>query len=338
MLSVRFEKPYSVCYVEREIPKIKENEVLLKILCVGVCGTDVQVYVGKNKFMKFPIVPFHEGVGEIVKIGSQVKEFEVGDKVVVEPILHCGQCRPCLIGRYNACDNFACLGVQVDGLGSEYFAIDPKYLHKISKELSLEKAVLVEPLAVGVHAAKRAQVKGANVLVVGAGTIGNFTAQAAKILGAKKVVVTDIDDFKLSIAKKCNIDACVNTSNTQLKNVIQDEFDLWGADIIIDCAGAKDAFLEILNSAGKATTIVIVGNHKNPVEIDLTKIQRNEIDVKGNITYTSEDFYHAIDWMISGEVVTEDFITAVYEIKETGKAMDSIVNPSHKNMKTMIRF
>ena len=76
----------------------KENEILLKVLCVGVCGTDIQVYVGKNKFMEFPIVPFHEGVGEIVKKGSQVKEFEVGDRVVVEPILSCGKCRPCLIG------------------------------------------------------------------------------------------------------------------------------------------------------------------------------------------------------------------------------------------------
>lgn len=338
MLSVRFEKPFSVSVEEREIPEIKENEVLLKILCVGVCGTDAQVYVGKNKFMQFPIVPFHEGVGEIVKIGSQVEEFEVGNRVVVEPILYCGKCRPCLIGRYNACDNFACLGVQVDGLGSEYFAIEPKHLHKISKELSFEKAVLIEPLAVGVHAAKRTQVKDANVLVVGAGTIGNFTAQSAKMLGAKKVVITDIEDFKLSIAKECNIDACVNTANTNLINVIKDHFDRWGADVIIDCAGTKDAFLDILNSAGKATTIVIVGNHKIPVELDLTKIQRNEIDVKGNITYTSEDFYQAIDWLVSGKVVTEGFITAVYDIEETGKAMDNIVNPSQKNMKTMIVF
>lgn len=338
MLSVRFEKPFSVRIHEREIPEIKENEILLKVLCVGVCGTDIQVYVGKNKFMEFPIVPFHEGVGEIVKKGSQVKEFEVGDRVVVEPILSCGKCRPCLIGRYNACDSFACLGVQVDGLGSEYVAIEAKHLHKIPKVLSLEQAVLIEPLAVGVHVAKRAQVKDANVLIVGAGTIGNFTAQAARILGAKKVVITDLDDFKLSIAESCNIDACVNTSNTRLKNVIQDEFDCWGADIIFDCAGAKEAFIDILNSAGKATTIVLVGNHKTPVEIDLTKIQRNEIDIKGSITYTSEDFYHAIEWMTSGKVVTKDFITGVYEIKDTGKAMERTVDSLQKNMKTMICF
>jgi len=338
MLTVRFDEPHKVGFYEREIPKVKENEVLIKMLRIGVCGTDIQVYMGKNKFMKFPIVPFHEGVAQIVEKGQKVQGFSVGDKVVIEPLVPCGECRPCKIGRYNACNKFTCLGVQADGLGCEYFAIDCGRIHKIPDELVLEKAVLLEPFAVGVHAAKRAGVDGANVLVVGAGTIGNFTAQAAKMLRAKKVVVTDISDFKIELAEKCGIDSCVNTSKVSLKEVIEDNFGAWGADVIIDCVGVKSVFNQILNSAGKASTVVIVGNYKEPVEVDLTKIQRNELDVKGNITYTKEDFKDAISWMSSGKIYTDGFITNTYDIRETANAMENAVNAPLKIMKTMICF
>lgn len=338
MLSVRFDAAYKVSFNEIGKPLLKNNEVLLKMLRIGVCGTDIQVYMGKNKFMKFPIVPFHEGIAEIVEVGNEIEGLSLGDRVVVEPLIPCGKCRPCEIGRYNACDEFTCLGVQTEGLGSEYFAIESKHIHRIPKELTLEKAVLIEPFAVGVHAAKRGNVQGANVLVVGAGTIGNFTAQAAKALGAKKVVVTDISDFKIELAQKCGIESCVNTSNSSLKQVIKVNFGKWGADVIIDCVGVKRAFEEILNVAGKATTIVIVGNHKEPVEIDLTKIQRNEIDIKGNITYTKEDFMDAINWIASDKICTDGFITNIYNIRETDKAMENAVKEPHKVMKTMICF
>jgi L-iditol 2-dehydrogenase len=338
MIVATFVAPYKVEFLERKIPEPAPNEVLLKVLRLGVCGTDSQVYMGKNKFMKFPLIPGHEVVCEVIESGNRVENFWKGERVVVQPQIVCGSCRSCRNGRYNVCNNLKCLGVQVDGLASEYYTIDANLLHKVPLELPLDQAVLIEPFAVGVRAAKRADCHGAKVAVVGAGTIGNFTAQAAQAFGAKKVLIADISPEKLELAKKCGIDFSINTNKITLKEGIDACFGADGADVIIDCVGAKGVFNAVLDAAEKASQVVVVGNYKEPVEIDVTQIQRNELEVKGDLMYLAEDFEDAVKLMCAGKVATEGIITQRYAFKEYDQALEFIVKHPEEVMKAVINM
>ena len=186
---------YRIDLEDVEIPSISADEVLLKIHAIGICGSDIQMYHGLHKYMTFPVVIGHEVAASIAEVGANVTDYKVGDLVTIEPQVFCGECYPCQIGRFNVCEHLKVMGVHQDGLACEYFAVKPMYLHPCPEGMSDNCMALVEPLAVGVGSVKRAgDVTGKNVVVVGAGTIGNLTAQAAKALGAAKVMITDVFD------------------------------------------------------------------------------------------------------------------------------------------------
>ena len=337
MKEIRFVSPQHTEIREREIPKCNKNEVLLKLERIGVCGTDIQVFMGRNRYMQFPVTPFHEGVARVVSTGSQVDHVKAGDRVVVRPIISCGHCYSCKNGRENACMNFNCLGVQSDGLGAEYFVMDKDYIYPVSEECSLDKAVLIEPFAVGVHAATRAQAQGKRVLVVGAGTIGNFTAQACQLLGAETVCICDLSEDKVKMAKRSGIGICLNSSGRTMKEVAEEAFGTF-PDVIIDCVGAKVVLPQILELAGKTTTVVIVGNYSEPIMVDVATIQRNELNVLGNITYTAKDFQKAVDLMTGGKVYTEGFISARYQFDQVQEMMEFAAGNRGVNMKVVMDY
>ena len=199
MKKVILTAPYTFEYAEAPIPEITDDQVLLKVRQIGICASDMQMYHGLHKFMTYPVVVGHEAAATIEKVGANVKDYKVGDNVTVEPQVFCGECYPCRIGRFNVCEHLKVMGVHRDGFACEYFAIDPKYLHAC-EGLTTDETTLIEPLAVGVGSARRAgDLHGKNVVVVGAGTIGNLVAQSAKALGAEKVMVTDIKDNTIVI-------------------------------------------------------------------------------------------------------------------------------------------
>ncbi len=337
MKTVLFQSAEQAVIVEREIPKPRKDEVLLKMERIGVCGTDIQVFMGRNRYMKFPLVPFHEGLAFVEESGEGVTEFKKGDRVCVNPIISCGTCYSCTHDRPNACENFDCLGVQSDGLGAEYFCIHKKYLYQIPLNADPDVAVLTEPFAVGIHAAKQGNVPGKRVMVLGAGTIGNFVAQAAGLLGAESVCICDISEEKVAMAERSGIPICVNTSGITLKEAGEKAFGGF-PDVIIDCVGAPSLFGQILELAGKTTTLVIVGNYSSPTEVDLAKIQRNELNVFGSITYTPEDFQTAVDFITSGRVYTKGFITGRYKLEDAQAMMEQAAKFRGVNMKTVMDY
>ena len=322
---------------EAPIPACGDDQVLLKMIRIGVCGTDIQVFSGKNRYMQFPVVPFHEGVAKVVQVGRNVTNVAAGNTVTIRPIIACGNCYSCKNGHENACMNFNCLGVQSDGLGAEYFSIDHRYVYPIPEDLPLDISVLIEPFAVGCHAASRGNVPGKRVLVVGAGTIGNFVAQACKLQGAKEVAICDLDPNKIEKARLSGIDHCIHNVGmtlTEVANACYGEF----PDVIIDCVGSKFLIGQILELAGKTTTYVIVGNYSEPVMVDIAKIQRNELDVRGCITYTEKDFIKATELICQGKVYTEDFISARYPMAQAQQMMDYAVAQKGVFMKIVMEY
>ena len=337
MKQVRITAPFTFQVEDVPVPEIGPTEVLLKINCLGVCASDMQIYHGKHKFMTFPVILGHEAASTIEKIGSKVTGFSVGDKVAIEPQVYCGECFPCESGRFNVCEKLSVLGVHKDGFSREYAALDTKYLHHVPSSMSTELLTLVEPFAVGVGSVRRAaRLAGGNVVVVGAGTIGNFTAQAAKNLGAAKVMITDISQPKLDWARECGVDYCINTRDKSLGEVIKETFGKRKADVIIDCAAVLPGFKSILEAARPCSEIVITGNYKEPVEFSVPLLQRREISMIGHMMYVREDYKIAIDLLASGKIVTEKTITKVFSFNDYAKAFEYADANPDTTMKLMI--
>jgi L-iditol 2-dehydrogenase len=328
--------PYVFEAEDVPMPQPSEGEVLLKIRNFGICGSDIQMYHGLHKYMTFPVVIGHEAAATVVQTGKGVTDYAVGDNVTIEPQVFCTECYPCRSGRFNVCENLRVMGVHIDGFAAQYAAVGAKYLHRCDG-LSDDQTALIEPLAVGFGAVKRAgDLHGKKVVVVGAGTIGNLTAQAAQAMGAKLVMVTDVKQKKLDYAAKCGIKCCVNTTGRDLKEVIVENFGSDKADVIIDCAATRGALLSILAAARPNSQIIITGNYKVPVEIELPILQRQEISLIGHMMYVREDFADAIRGVQEGRIRLEGFATQHYAIEKLAEAFKFIDENPDDYMKVMI--
>ena len=337
MLTARITAPFTFDYPEREIPKIQPDKILVKVKNLGVCASDIQIYHGKHKYVKFPLTMGHEAACEIVEVGENVTGFEPGEHVVVEPQLTCGKCRACRKGRFNVCEELKVIGVHTDGMAAEYFLIDPWNLHKLPEDMSYERAALIEPMAVGFGSVRRAgDVTGLNVAVVGAGTIGNFTAQAAKALGAEHVMLTDIVDKKLDIARNCGVEFCVNTKEIGLKQAIADCFGEDGADVIIDCAATPFVFNQMIEASRNDSVIVITGNYKDNVNLEVPLIQRREVTIIGHMMYVRSEFEDAIRCLADGSICTEGLISAKFPLEKYEEAFSFIDEHASDVMKVII--
>ncbi|HEY5466546.1 MAG TPA: alcohol dehydrogenase catalytic domain-containing protein, partial [Clostridia bacterium] len=221
MLQVKMPEAFKIEYLDLPVPEIGDDDVLVQMKRVGVCGSDIQIYHGKHKYMKFPVVQGHEGSGVIAKVGAKVSGFKIGDRVTIQPQVVCGECAPCRSGHSNVCKNLKVYGVHTAGMFTEYFPVPASKVLLLPDAMSFDEGSLVEPAAVATGAIRRCgDLTGQNIVVLGAGTIGNLVAQVAVASGAKKVLITDINQKRLDIAKKCGIHACVNMRERKLKQVI----------------------------------------------------------------------------------------------------------------------
>ena len=224
--------------VEPENPK--SDEVLIRVHRIGVCGSDIHVYHGLHPYTGYPVVQGHEVAGVVAGLGSEVKGFAPGDAVVFMPQVTCGECYPCRHGMYHICDHLKVMGFQTDGAAQDYFPVPAQMVIKLPEGISLDQAAMVEPLSVAVHALRRGGgASGKKVLVLGAGTIGNLVGQAARATGAADVMVTDLSEYKLAMARRVGLPQAVNTQRQDLGQSILDAFGPDKADLILECVGAQ---------------------------------------------------------------------------------------------------
>ena len=213
MLQQVMTAPGHIEFREAPVPAPNAGEVLVKIMKIGVCGSDIHVYHGEHPFTKYPVTQGHEVSGKIAALGEGVTGFAVGQKVTIEPQVYCGRCHPCTHGKYNLCEELRVMGFQTTGTASEYFAVDAGKVTPLPETMTYSEGAMIEPLAVTVHAVRRAgDVRGQKIAVLGAGPIGILLAQSAKALGAAQVLITDISTPRLELAKACGVDFAVNTN------------------------------------------------------------------------------------------------------------------------------
>jgi L-iditol 2-dehydrogenase len=310
-------------------PICGEKQALIRVRAVGICGSDIHAYYGKHPFISCPIVMGHEASGEIVELGAGASVLagasglKIGDRVVLRPQHICGTCYQCKSGHYNICNHLKVLGCQLSGASSEFYAADADLFYKIPDGADFKTGTLIEPLAVGVHAVKRGAPQGAEgkrVLVIGAGTIGNVTAQSARALGAKDVIITDVSEFKLGLAKKCRLENAVNVTKIDLGGYMTEKFGPDGADIIYECTASEAGVNQALDLARKGVSIVIVGVYGSRVNVNMANVQDREYSLVGTLMYLHEDYVDAIRLLGGKKVDLKTLITNEFPFEKSADA------------------
>jgi L-iditol 2-dehydrogenase len=321
MKQIELHAPEDIRLIESARPAAGEGEVLLSIARVGICGSDLHAYHGRHPYIQLPVVPGHEFSGTIVELGKGVDHLQVGQRVTVEPSLVCGKCYNCTHGHYNICSNLKVIGCQTNGAFGEFLAVPASKVLVLPDELTWEQAALVEPLAVGVHAARMGKVQtGDRVLIFGAGTIGLMVLQAAKVMGAGKVMVSDLFQERLDLAEELGADYAVNPRTQDLENEIKDKFGAEGVDVIIECVGISATMKEAIRLARKGTRIVVAGVFEEPVQVDLGLVQDHELELAGTLMYLNDDFPFAIEAIRSGKARVDPLITHRFPLEEAARA------------------
>lgn len=337
MLQQVMAKPGEIVYQEVPIPEIGSDQVLIRIRRIGICGSDIHVYHGTHPFTSYPITQGHEASGEIVKTGSAVKDFCIGQKVTIEPQLFCGECYPCTHGKYNLCEKLKVFGFQTTGVGSEYFAVDASKVDLLPENMSFDEGAMLEPLAVTVHAAKRfSELEGAKVAILGAGPIGILLAQTCKALGAAKILITDISDYRLELAREVGADFAVNTGKKDFGQALKDAFGSDRADVIYECAGTDITMDQAIQNARKGSTIILVAVFGKPAVVDLAVLNDHELDLNTTMMYQHEDFLQAIQLVEEKKVCLEPLMSRHFPFQEFKKAYEYIDENRERTMKVLI--
>ena len=337
MRQVRLVEPEKLILEDVALPSFGANQVLIKVKRIGICGSDIHAYYDKHPYISCPIVQGHEFSGEISEIGKDVEGLFEGDRVTVMPQLVCGECYPCTHGNYHICNDLKVIGCQADGAAREYIPVDQQLVVKLPEGMSFDSGAMVEPVAVGMHAVGRlGNVAGMNLLVLGAGPIGNLTAQSAIGLGAQSVLITDIIDSRLEIAKICGIDHALNVASENLETKLKDYFGLDGADAILECVGVEETITVAVHLARKGTDIVVVGVFADKPSVDIGLVQDKELRLIGTLMYKAEDYQSAIRLIQSGKVTLEPLITKHFPFEDYPKAFEYIAQYRDLAMKVII--
>lgn len=337
MLQQVMTEPGKIEFREVPTPEPKEGEVLIKIMEIGVCGSDIHVYHGEHPFTSYPVTQGHEVSGLVEKLGAGVSGLSVGQKVTIQPQVVCGECYPCRHGKYNLCEKLKVMGFQTTGVASQYFAVDAEKVTPLPESMSLEEGAMIEPLAVAVHAVRRAgDVTGQDICVLGAGPIGILVAQTAKGMGAKRVMITDISDIRLKKAAECGVDFCVNTKEKDFGEALTGNFGPDKADVIYDCAGNDITMGQAIQYARKGSTIILVAVFAGMAKVDLAVLNDHELDLNTSMMYRTEDYQTAIELANSGKVQLKPLISQRFPFRQYLDAYQYIDANRETTMKVLI--
>jgi len=329
--------PGKIEYREVETPQPGKGEVLLRIKRIGVCGSDIHVWHGKHPYTSYPVVQGHEFSATVEELGKNVSGIQVGLKVTARPQVVCGECRPCKRGDYHICDNLKVQGFQAPGVAQDYFVTTEDKIVPFPSSLSFDDGALVEPIAVAAHSTARADdLTGKNVVVLGAGTIGNLVAQVARGRSAGKVLITDVSDFRLNIAKKCGISNVSNAANEKLADASKRVFGDKGFDIAFEAVGVEETMGEAIENIQKGGTIVVLGVFGEKPHIDMSTVGDRELRLIGTLMYKHEDYEKAVELITSGKVITKPLVTKHFPFEEYNQAYKFIEQQRDKTLKIMI--
>ena len=337
MKAIVIPAPNQIEIREVPMPKAKPGEALLKVKYVGICGADVASFTGNQPFTTYPRIPGHEFSAEIVSIPENDKGLKPGDIVTCNPYFNCGQCYSCQRGYVNCCTDNQTMGVQRDGAFCEYIAMPVDRIYPGSG-LSAQELALIEPFSISQHAVSRAVIqKTDKVLIIGAGPIGLFALLAARQL-CDKIVVADILDNRLALAKEYGADAVINTKTHSLAEFVEEFTGGNGFDVCIEACGAPETFLGCINSAAFAANIILIGNGKRETNFLHSVILKKELNIHGSRNALKADFLNNIQLVANRKAEVMKMVSGIYEMDDALAAFKALANNDGTLAKLLIKI
>jgi L-iditol 2-dehydrogenase len=336
-----YTKPYSFEYSDFPDPVAGDDDVLIRVKACGICGSDVHGFTGKTGRRIPPLIMGHEATGIIEGLGKNVSGFEKGDRVCFDSTVYCNKCEACRAGFFNRCDKRQVLGVSAPafkrhGAFAEYVAVPWWIVSKIPDELSFVHAALLEPASIGTHAANRAPISNDDtVVVIGAGTIGLFILQAARLRGAAKVIAVDINEFRLDLAKKLGADKLINPLKSDLPEAVLQETEGKGANVTLEAVGYAKTFADAVSITRMGGYVVAIGNLEKKAEFDLQQLVAKEHTFTGSYA-SSGEFRDCIELVASGKINVEPLISDVLPMQDGPDAFDRLLKAEENLLKIVL--
>ncbi|MCH4197542.1 MAG: Zn-dependent oxidoreductase [Serratia liquefaciens] len=337
MHSVVIEKPGQLVIQQRPLPQPAANEVRVKIKFAGICGSDVHIYHGHNPFARYPRVIGHEFFGVIDQVGSDVDPQRIGERVAVDPVVSCGHCYPCSIGRPNVCTELQVIGVHRDGGFSDYACAPARNAYRIPDSISDRHAAMVEPFTIGANITAHLQPTADDIaLIYGAGPMGLTVIQTLKgVYGVKQVIVTDRISERLVMAQESGADWTFNNAEGSLEA----ELERRGLQptLIVDAACHPAILQEAINLASPAARIGIMGFSGEACTLTQQSITSKELSIFSS-RLNSGRFPQVIDWMASGKIDPQRLITHCVSASEVEQAMLMFEQDQRTCCKVLLQF
>ena len=323
---------------EMDLNELKEDEVLVRNMACGVCGTDVHIYHGEagSADVNPPVVLGHEFAGIVEKVGSGVKSLKVGDHVAMDPNMYCQECLPCRMGKKQNCENLKALGVTQDGGFAEYCRMPASQCFKVNEDIPFIEAAMAEPLACVIHGIDIADSHpGQSVLVIGGGTIGLLMVQMARLSGAGKVVLSEPEEGRRKVALEIGADAAIDPIHQDLQAELKQILQADGADVVIECVGKPFAVKQAIESAGFNGNVLLfsVPSPDATVDLPLFDVYKKELHISGSMI-NPDTHQRAVNLINSGRLQLSKLVTHTFPIEKLEEAIQCQMSP--ESIKVMV--
>lgn len=338
MKAVMINKPHDLQIIEMENPIITEHDnVLIKMKAAGICGSDVHIYHGQNAAATYPRVIGHEMVGEVVEVGSNATKIKVGDRVIVDQVVNCGECYACKKGRGNVCANLKVRGVHIHGGYCEYIAVPESDVYILPEHLSYEDAVMIEPSTIAVQSCSRAELCSEDtLLILGCGALGSSILRIARLSGAT-IIAVDVVDEKIEEAKKNGATYGINLLKEDVVARAKELTGGYGPTVSIDSACTKDSLATLLELTGNAGRVITMGFSVDPTVVTQFKITAKELDVRGS-RLQNKKFQEVLNLVHEGKLDLKDSISHTFNYLDAQKAFDFVDSKDPSIRKIVLTF
>lgn len=334
MKAIVYEGPQKVTVKNVSMPTVKDGEVLVKVSCAGICGTDLNIYAGTHPRAKAPLIPGHEFSGVVA---SEGKIYKKGTRVAAYPLISCGHCEPCKTGNAHVCDHLGLLGIDCNGAMAEYVSVAEEKLVVLPDNMSDELGAFIEPVAVTVHALRENNFKpGDNALVFGCGTIGLATALTLRIFGADGILLAETDESRAKIATAMGFKV-INPIGKNIQKISKDFTNGVGFDWVIDCAGAQAVADSLFDAVKVKGHILIIAGYKKPASLPLIMGMFKETCILFTRVYRYKDFAIATD-IVQKEANYGKIITHKLPIENGPQGFNLLTTPGSGAVKVMFKI
>lgn len=335
---------FDIRYEEVPTPRPREGEVLIRVRAEGVCGSDLLLLSGDFPYIKdgrttYPFTPGHEWAGEVAEVGKGVEGFRVGEAVVGEPSLGCGECSWCLGGRYDLCPQRQEVGSlrNKDGGYAEYIVMPGRHIYKVPKGVSMEEAALTEPAADAFYALQKVKVSGRNLVVIlGDGPMGLLSLQMAAAFGAPRVILAGLSDYKLSVARELGATEVINVQKENLREKVENLTQAQGAEVVVEASGNPEAIAETVHLVKPGGEIVVLGIYGgDPIRFDMTPLVLKDATLIGSHV-SPNCFIPTLNLMASGKIQTGPLITHRFPLSAVSDALKAQEELEQKRIKIIV--